>query len=165
MTTLRRITDAINTIPAMDSALNGSVTVSTSDATALLYSGTSDMNTLYPPQEMYGNSNRWIYIPDATPKLAKVTGLAQTGDTTFTLYIDRSMTGANDSTAYPIKGDLLGYSYTNDGGATGTADGVNILDGETVSSIELAPAGSRVNFQDVVLINATGTDFLIQETK
>jgi hypothetical protein len=165
MTTLRRITNAIDTVPAKDSALNGSVTVSTSDATALLYSGTSDMNKLYPPQEMYGNSNRWIYIPDATPKLAKVVGLAQTGDTTFTLYLDRGVTGASSSTAYPVKGDLLGYSYSNDGGATGTANGVNVKDGETVSSKQLAPAGSRVTFQDVVLIDATGTDFLIEETK
>lgn len=162
---LRRITDIIDTIPALGTVLNGTVTQSTADARALLYSGTSDMNSLYPPQQMYGDSNRWIYIPDSTPSLVRVTGLAQTSSTTFTVYVDRDIAGASGSTAYPITGDLLGYSYTNDGGATGTVDGVDITDGETVSKTQLAPAGSRVTFQDVVLVDATGTDFLIDETK
>ncbi len=164
MTTLRRITNAIDTIPTKGSALNGTITSSTSDTKALLYSGTADMNLIFPPQEMYGNSNRWIYSASATPKLAKVTGLAQTGATTFTLYLDRDMSAAGVA-AYAIKGNLMSFSYTNDGGATGKADGVNVLDGETIASLQLAPAGSRVTFQDVVLIDATGTDFLIQETK
>jgi len=123
------------------------------------------MNLLFADQEMYGDSNRWIYIPDATPKLAKVTGLAQTGVATFTLYIDRDMTGASSSTCYAITGDLLSWSITNDGGADGTVNGVSILDGETISSMQLAPAGSRVNFQDVILVDGSGTDFLIQEVK
>ncbi len=162
---LRRITGAINTIPALGTVLNGTVTQSSADARALLYSGTSDMDDLYPPQQMYGDGNRWIYIPDSTPSLARVTGLAQTSSTTFTLCVDRDLTGASGSTAYPITGDLLGYSYTNDGGADGTVDGVSILDGETISKTQLAPAGSRVTFQDVVLVDAGGTDFLIDETK
>jgi len=163
-TEIRRIID-IDTVPTKGSALNGSVTLSTSDAKALLYSGTSNMNLLFADQEMYGDSNRWIYIPDATPKLAKVTGLAQTGVATFTLYIDRDMTGASSSTCYAITGDLLSWSITNDGGADGTVNGVSILDGETISSMQLAPAGSRVNFQDVILVDGSGTDFLIQEVK
>lgn len=163
-TEIRRIT-AIDTVPTKGSALNGSVTLSTSDAKALLYSGTSNMNLLFADQEMYGDSNRWIYIPDATPKLAKVTGLAQTGVATFTLYIDRDMTGASSSTCYAITGDLLSWSITNDGGADGVVNGVSILDGETISSMQLAPAGSRVNFQDVILVDGSGTDFLIQEVK
>lgn len=163
-TEIRRIID-IDTVPTKGSALNGSVILSTSDAKALLYSGTSNMNLLFADQEMYGDSNRWIYIPDATPKLAKVTGLAQTGVATFTLYIDRDMTGASSSTCYAITGDLLSWSITNDGGADGTVNGVSILDGETISSMQLAPAGSRVNFQDVILVDGSGTDFLIQEVK
>ena len=164
-TLIRRITNEIDTVPAKGTALNGSVTVSTSDAKALLYSGTANMNLLFADQEMYGNSNRWIYIPDATPKLAKVTGLAQTGTTTFTLYLDRDVTGVSADTCYAITGDLLSWSVTNDGGADGELNGETILDGETLSSMQLAPAGSRVNFQDVILIDATGTDFLIQEVK
>lgn len=163
-TEIRRIID-IDTVPTKGSALNGSVTLSTSDAKALLYSGTSNMNLLFADQEMYGDSNRWIYIPDATPKLAKVTGLAQTGVATFTLYIDRDMTGASSSTCYAITGDLLSWSITNDGGADGAVNGVSILDGESISSMQLAPAGSRVNFQDVILVDGSGTDFLIQEVK
>ena len=163
-TLIRRIT-AIDTVPTKGSALNGSVTLSTSDAKALLYSGTANMNLLFADQEMYGDSNRWIYIPDATPKLAKVTGLAQTGATTFTLYLDRDMTGASSSTCYAITGDLLSWSITNDGGGDGYVGDTKFLDGEAISSMQLSPAGSRVNFQDVILITATGTDFLIQEVK
>ena len=165
MATIRRITTGINTIPAYTAA-TGAITTSTSDTQALLYVGTDDLNSMFPPQEMYGDGNRWIYCATGgTNKLVRVTGLSQVDDTNFTIYIDRPMTGLSSAAFNYVEANLLGYSFTNDGNATGTANGVNIVEGETITDAQLAPANARTNFQDPVLIDATSTDFLVTENR
>lgn len=162
-TNIRRLSGATNTIPAYTSAV-GTFTTSTSDNKALLYTGADALNTIFPPQDMYGDGKKWIYAPSAgLNKIARVIGLSETA-AGFTIYVDRPMTTSGAAIAFKyIDANLLGYSLTNDGGGNGLLNDRLILDGETVNEPQLSPASARTNFQDPVIVDANSTSFLITE--
>lgn len=180
-TTERRITAATNTIPAY-TALNGTVTTSASDTTVLLYSGTSNWDTIFhlpaAPATLSPNpfstsansrshqdrvSDIWIYVPSATVKLARVIGFTYLTTNSWALQLDRDISGAAGAACNYVVANLLSYFWLNDGVADGSVNGVTVQVGEYDNAPQLAPAGSRVTFQDPLVIVATSTDFLIRE--
>ena len=162
-TNIRRLTATTNTIPAYSSAV-GTFTTSTTDNKALLYTGADALNTIFPPQDMYGDGKKWIYAPAAgLNKIARVIGLSQTA-AGFTIYVDRPMTTSGAAIAFKyIDANLLGYAVVNDGGGNGQINDKLLLDGETINQSQLAPASARTNFQDPVVADANSTSFLITE--
>lgn len=176
----------IDTVPSF-TALNGTVTTSGTDATVLNYTGTTNWQSIfnlplspavpasYPvagpvaakeTSWQIRNSPVWIYVPGADVELARVIGLSLGGAENafeYTLQLDRAMAGVNAAACDYVFANLLSYNWVNDGGSPGTIDGVSIISGNTDGVAQLAPAGTRIVFQDPVVIDATGTSVLVQE--
>lgn len=169
----------IDTIPSYQ-ALNGTVTISSTDTTVLNYAGTTDWLAIFdlpdaPPQltpnpfavvqsgAQFPHSKIWIYVPTATPVLARVIGIATAGANAFTLQLDRAMPSVNGAACNYVTGNLLGYSWNNDGAAAGTFNGVVMNEGNTGGVPQLAPVNNRTKFQDVAIVNATSTSVLVEE--
>lgn len=164
MPTLERRITGIDTIPASES-LSGLVSSNAIDTTVLNYAGTVDLITTYK-SPLFAKS-LWIYVADGTPKIARITGITQTGLTglnyTFAIQLNTGMTGASSDVARIVVGDLVGYSYKNDGGTTITANGITMPNGTSISEPQLAPSANRNKFQEVVLIDANGGSVLVLE--
>ncbi len=180
MSNIRRITATINTIPAY-TALTGNVTSNSTDTKVLNYSGTDDWLAIFnrpevPPAitpnpfatdiQMIQDpqSKIWLYVPSGQ-HLVHIIGAVNTATNTWALQLATALPGLISAPCNYVKADLLGYYFLNDGGATGTANGVSVLDGEWLDDAQLAPKGERVTFLAPVLIDASGTDFLVTESK
>ncbi len=179
--TTRRITGTINTIPAMTS-ISGAVTQSGADTNLVIYTGSGNWFAIFnmpatpptltpnpiaitPTEHQDLQSKIWVYITGATPLLARVIGITQIDATTWQLKLNKAATGIGAANLNYIVANLLGYTWLNDGGATGKINGVNVLDGENGGEPQLAPSNNRALFQDAILVDATSTDFLIQENR
>lgn len=164
MPTLERRITGIDTIPASES-LSGLVSSNAIDTTVLNYAGTVDLITAYK-SPLFAKS-LWIYVADGTPKLARITGITQTGLTglnyTFAIQLNTGMTGASSDVARIVIADLLAYSAVNTGGAAATFNGISMADGQDITQSQLAPAGSRVTFQEPAVVDGSGTSIFVIE--
>lgn len=154
---IRRSTTT-GTVPA-GTAQTGTVTTNTVDDTVLDYSGTQqDLANIFTLTETGLQGTAWIYVPSATPPLARVKTV-----TAQAILLDRSMTGASGAAFQKVSGTLINYSILNDGGATGTVNGVNLLNGESLIQTVQYPV--EADCLEVVYIDASGTSFLITENE
>lgn len=160
----RRITGVTGTIPNY-TVLTGTVTTNSIDNKTYNYSGSNDIATIYVDWKTGTGGNMYIFVPDAAAKLAKVISIGQVADNSWTIRTDSTVTGASASTANYVEANLVAYSFVNDGGAIGIVDGVNVVYGEEGGSPQLNPSGSRGEFFNPRLVNASVTDFYIQETR
>jgi len=155
--TIRRSTGA-GTVPAGVTQA-GDVTTNAVKDTVLDYSGTeAQLKAIFTDTETGLQGTAWIYVPSATPPLARVVAVEQTH-----LLLDRSMTGASSAAFDKVSGTLINYSILNDGGATGTVNGVNLLNGESLIQTVQYPV--EADCLEAVYIDASGTDFLITENE
>lgn len=161
----RRITGTVGTIPNF-TPLSGTTVTSQTDTTVLISTGTDDLETLMYEGGIGLDSNYWIYCPAGTPKISKIIGLYQislsSGTYTFHIQLDRAMTGLSASACNFVKAGIA-YSYLNDGGASGTVNGVTILNGEGNTYSPYDKYSNRPKLQPVSYVDASGTDFLINE--
>lgn len=157
---IRRITDTVGTIPNY-TALVGTVTSNT-DATVLTYEGSNDIANVYTEGKLGENSTMCIYVPDATPKIGKVIGIYKNGDQDWSIFLESSMTGASSDTCAWVPASIT-YGYTNDGGASITVDGVEIMDGEYNNFPAYDKYSNRSKFHNPVYVDATGGNVLITE--
>ena len=162
---IRRITATVGTVPGYV-GISATTVTSQTDTTVLLSSGTANLFTIFREGALSVDSTFWIYVPDATPKIAKVTGIYQvsltTGTYVFSLQLDRVMKSAAASTCNYVQAGMA-FSIVNDGGADGTIDGVTIHDKEGVTYAPYEKYSNRPKVQPVVYVVGSGTDFLIQE--
>jgi len=162
---LRRITATVGTVPNY-TALSGTTVTSQTDTTVLLSSGTDNLNDVFRDGALGVDSKFWIYVPAATPKIRKVTGLYQisltAGTYVFSIQLDAAMTGASSSACNSVEAGIA-YSIVNDGGADGTIDGVTIHDQEGVTYSPYEKYSNRPKVQPVLYVDGTSTSFLINE--
>lgn len=171
-TTIRRITDRTETIPSSDT-LTGIVKIDSNYSSTykfLQYIGTTNIANTFPSGATGVNGWMWIYVPAATANyFAKVLSVSAVGDATldtFRIQVDRVMVFTASQPFLSMTNKLYGYSFQNDGGATGTANGVNIINLEAVTMSRQDIEGTSNNpYQDPVKIAATTTSFLIIERK
>lgn len=156
----RRITATVGTIPNF-TALAGTVTSNT-DATVLSYAGSDDIATIMPDGMLGSNSTMWIYVPAGTPKIAKVVGKYKIATNTWSIFLDRSLTGASSSAANYVKAPVT-YSYYNDGAGNVLVDGVIIEPGEGNNYDPYEKYSNRSKFHDPAYVDATAGDLLISE--
>ena len=164
-TVLRRITNTSGTIPASDT-LVGRVKTDSTDATykTLRYTGTVNISTLFPNANIGTGGYYWIYIPSDSI-LARVMSVTQVATDTFKIVVDRTVAGLNNKAAKTVKSKLYAYEYLNDGSANGRANNIVIEPTEKITMPFAWISGTGINWQEPVIINAAGTDFLILEKK
>lgn len=163
-TIIRRITTQTETIPASDT-VTGRVWTDSSNSsyTVLRYVGTTNLLTTFSGSNVGTYGFMWIYMPGAAIPLAKVLSVTKMATDTFYVTVDRALTGVVSQPIKSVFGRVYGYSYQNDGAANGTANGVVIKPGETVTSAMYDIQGTGIYWQEPVLIVGTSTDFLIIE--
>lgn len=147
-------------------ALAGTITSNT-DTKVLTYSGSNDIGTLFNQGFLANGTQSPYYIEcsiGGTAHLNRVVGIYQLANNSWSIQLATALTGASSTACNYVFANLIGYSIKNDGGASGTIDGVTIKDGTGITIPPLAPAGSRYIFQDALLVVAASTDFLIVET-
>lgn len=166
----RRITATVGTIPNY-TAIAGTTVTSQTNATVLISTGTDDLETIFRPGSIgLNNTNFWVYVPDGSPKIAPVTGLYKisevSGTYTFRIQLGVAMTGASASTANYVK-TCVAFSYVNDGAASGSiGDGttqVTVKEGEGETYSPYETYSNRPQMQPVKYVDASSTDFFIQE--
>ena len=160
----RRITGTVGTIPDF-TTLAGVVTTSPTDNTRLLYTGSNDIGALVTAAGVsITDGIWWLYVPGLTPFISRIIGIYQVGNNSWALTLKTGIAGAADSPCNVVKGNLTGYSYQNDGSASGTVNLVTVKENEGDKQVQLAPEGNRAIVLPVVYVDATGTDFFIVET-
>ncbi len=174
--TTRNINDEVSTIPAgVD--ITGTLTTDTNEDTVLQYSGTTNLqdfldNNNNPVGLNGGNTGlnggyTYLYLAGKSPYIFKISGInyiSESGSTfNYAITVDKAASGVSVSSFQIIFGNLTGYSYSNDGGADGTIDGVTIPDGVANNFLpyEYTPVGK---LKTPVVCDATGTNFLVVET-
>jgi len=169
----------LQTVPAY-TALTGTVTSNTVDTTVLNYTGSDNWYKILgvpgPPQAITPNpfvqsnnfvsnpgSHIWLYIPSGQ-HLVQVIGAAQTDATHWTLNIKTGIGSLVNAPCNYVFANLLRYTWKNDGNASGKINNVAIAAGDSGDAPQLAPAGTRVIFQDPIIVDGTGTNFFVTET-
>lgn len=171
-TIIRRITTTSGTIPQSDT-LTGVVKIDSAYSSTykyLRYIGATNIANTFKNGTIGDYGWMWIYVPSATSNyFAKVLSVSAVGDATldtFRIQVDRVMAFTGSAAFKSMSNKLYGYSAQNDGGATGTANGVNIINLETFGLNKDDIAGtSQTPWQEPVKIVATTTSFLIIERK
>lgn len=162
---VRRITNGVGTIPD-NTLLAGTTVTSQTDQTVLISTGTDNLEDIIFRGGIAAGGVYWIYCPAATPKVAQLTGLYQisevSGTYTFNIQLDRAMTGASGSAVSYVKGGIT-YSYLNDGGANGTVDGVIVKPGDSNNYLPYEKYSNRQQLHPVSYVDASSTDFFINE--
>lgn len=163
----RRITGTVGTIPNY-TPLSGTTVTSQTDTTVLISTGTDDLEDIMFKGGIGLDSVYWIYCPAATPKIAKIIGLykiSETGTPTvysFNIQLEEPMTGLSGDACNFVKAGIA-YSYLNDGGASGTVNGVTIKNGEGATYAPYEKYSNRQKLHPVAYVDASATDFLIVE--
>jgi len=157
---IRRITSTVGTVPNY-TALVGTVTSNT-DTTVLSYAGSNDIADIFQGGKLGENSTMWIYVPAGTPKISKVVGVYKNATNDWSIFLETGMTGASASACAYINAAIT-YSFTNDGGASITVDGVTLEDGEGDAKIPYAQYSNRPKFHKPVYVDASGSSVLISE--
>jgi len=168
----RRITNTQGTIPA-NTVLAG--TVSTANVTdKFIYTGSDDVAALYTlGNSFHGDSNAWIFVANGgaaiAPYIARVIGIFKNGDANYTLYLDRAFPGVSGATCSYVKAPEW-FGFQNDGGADGSVCSgdknsslVTIHDGEGDQNKPFQLYVQRTKMNMPLFVDATGTDFLINE--
>lgn len=164
-----RTSTTTGTIPAATTLSGGTAVTDTNKTTVLIYTGTDNLLTTLAPILTGQEGLIWIYIVNATTNtLARCIGVTAVDESNpaalvYAILLDRVMTTGAAKTVTYITADLKKYSVTNDGGASGTFDGVALLDGETVTQEIQYPL--TVDWLEAKTFNATGTSFLITQNK
>lgn len=164
-----RTSSTVGTIPTFTALSGGTATSDANNAHGILYTGTDVLTTsAFPVTGCGAEGSAWLYCATGTPKIARVMGIVPVDLTNpaalvYSIILDRTMTGLSGTAINYIVADLKKYSVTNDGGASGTFDGVALLDGETVTQEIQYPLS--VDWLEAKTFDATGTSFLITETK
>lgn len=159
----RTVTNAASTIPAPVSVSTGTVTTNSTKDTVLTYTGAIDLVALFNPVQFGLEGSLWVYVPATTVKLARVLDVELIGTNTYSIFLDRAITGASSTALSYVIGDLKAYSFVNSGGASGVFD-YNTVPANFAFS-EKIQYPLTVDFLDVKMIDATGTAFIITEDK
>ena len=163
-TTFRRIKTTTSTVPASDT-IAGKVWTDSSNTTykVLRYVGGVKMDSLWKSGNIGKNGYYWIYVPTNSVPLARVISVSQTGVDTFSITVDRAMTGVVNKAIKSINGKVYAYVIQNDGDTTGTVNGVIVKPDTQLTFPYLWVQGTGTLWQEPIEVNATLTDFLIIE--
>lgn len=161
-----RVSTTTGTIPAATTLSGGTVTSDTNKTSTLLYTGTTNVLTLFSDTLTGSKGAAWIYISSATPTLARVLGVVAVDETNpaaliYAILLDRAMPSVSGATASYVIADLKSWSCTNQGGAAGTLDGDNFESGSSVNEEIQYPLNT--GWLEPKDFSATGTSFLITE--
>lgn len=157
------------TVPA-STALNGTVGTDSTVSTTLLYSGTSDIATIFGlvPDAVttdgagyLAKDNIYIFVPSVNG-LSKVKGFAYIPNISRWAIFCETAISCSGATAYYVVGNLTSYVLTNDGGADATVGGVVLKTTYSISQPQINSANLGNNlYVPVVYVNGTGTSVLV----
>lgn len=149
-----------STIPA-GAAQAGTFTVNSGHTDRLDYSGTAAALETILGQGRFNSEqekdNLWIYMPDEN-LCVRVLSWGGT-----VVKVDGDCTGVSAATWELVEGNLCGWSILNQGGSAGTVDGQSLADGASISFMDAPEATYRRNNLDAIMVNGSGTSFLIEE--
>lgn len=149
-----------STIPAGVSKA-GTFTTDTTFNDRLVYSGTAAaLNTILAQGRENSEQekiNLWIHIPTSDLLLRIVSWGGQV------VKVDGDASGVSAEAWELVEANLCGWSVLNSGGNAGVINGESLGSGASVSFSDAPEATFRRNFVDAVIVDGTGTSFLIQE--
>lgn len=149
-----------STIPAGVSKA-GTFTTDTTFSDRLVYSGTAAaLNTILSQgreNSEQEKNNLWIHIPTSDLLLRIVSWGGQV------VKVDGDASGVSAEDWELVEANLCGWSVLNSGGSAGVINGESLGSGASVAFSDADAPTLRRNFVDAIIINATGTSFLIQE--
>lgn len=151
-----------STIPA-GTLGNGQVTAMAVNNAMLMWTGAVIADFSKFVQNSYRNV--WIYCA-GEHKVAKVKSIMKVSATVYVIYCDRALPFVFNNQFYVVIGDLITYSVKNNGSADGEVDGAVLKATDAINMPLLhVPGNGYPKEHDVVTVNATGTSFVIQETR
>ncbi len=158
----RRITGTVGTIPE-NHALAGTVTTSSVDSKVLIYSGSDDIEPIITKARVsFTESTFWLYVAGKTPFVSRIIGIYKNADMNYTINLETAIAGCSSKACAYVRAGVA-YSYTVDGGAPATINGVSVLDGESNNYKPFEVYSDRPKLQPVSYVDATGTDVFISE--
>lgn len=149
-----------STIPA-GTAQAGTFTTHADHNDRLVYSGTAAALDAILAQGRENSeqekNNLWIHIPTSDLLLRILSWGGQV------VKVDGNASGVSAEAWELVESNLCGWSVLNSGESAGVINGESLGSGASVAFSDADAPTLRRNFVDAVIINATGTSFLIQE--
>jgi len=176
----RTISNTVGTIPQAQSVAGSTATTDTTSSLVLQVTGTANLSAFtwstatgipFPTGLTDGTCSPdgyyYIYVPDATPKIAKIVGITLVSHVgsnyTYAIQLDTAMTGASSSAFSLIIGNDFSYSYDNVGGASATIDGASVATGQSNAFVAKGQPSTN-NLYRPVYVDARSTTVAIQES-
>ncbi len=158
----RRLDNEVGTIPD-NHTLIGTVTTSAVDDKVLIYSGSNDIEPIITKARVsFTESTFWLYVAGKTPFVSRIIGIYKNADQNYTINLETAIAGCSASPCSYVRAGVA-YSYTVDGGADATINGVTVMDGESNNYAPFQIYSNRPKLQPVSYVVATGTSVFISE--
>lgn len=156
-----RLVTGLNTIPEYQTK-TGTFTTNAVDGKVLEYTGAGSETA----KDVFGNDyrdNQNLYVFSAdNAEVRRITGVTEVAAGSLVVQIESAFTSdLSAEDAYVVDADLIGYSLVNQGSADGVYDGVAIAATVAINN----PYNQQTPLKPAVVIDGTGTEFLIKEYK